>query len=255
MRTDLAYDVAGSGPPVVLVHAGVADRRMWDPQVQSLARFTVVRYDLRGFGDSPLRPGPFSHADDLRELFDAIELERAAVVGNSFGGRVALEFALEHPERVTKPVLVDAGLPDHEWSEEIRRFGEEEDALLERGDVDGAVDLNVRTWALPHVADLIRPMQRRAFDVQLEAERWETPPGPERKLDPPSSARLADVSAATLVIVGSEDFGDFHALAERFAREIPDARLEIVEGAGHLPSLERPDEFDRLLLEFLDDGV
>ena len=189
------------------------------------------------------------------ELFDAIELERAAVVGNSFGGRVALEFALEHPERVTKPVLVDAGLPDHEWSEEIRRFGEEEDALLERGDVDGAVDLNVRTWALPHVADLIRPMQRRAFDVQLEAERWETPPGPERKLDPPSSARLAHVSAATLVIVGSEDFGDFHALAERFAREIPDARLEIVEGAGHLPSLERPDEFDRLLLEFLDDGV
>ena len=252
--TELAHEVAGSGPPVVLLHAGVADRRMWAEQVDALApRFTVVACDLRGFGDTPLSPGEFSFVDDVRGLLDHLGIERAALVGNSLGGRVALELAVAHPTRVAKLVLVAAGLPDHDWSAEVRRFGEEEDELLERGDVDGAVALNLRMWALPDVHDRLRPMQRRAFELQLAVAGGAEPT--ERKLDPPASARLHEVRASTLVVVGEHDVADMHELARRFAREIPNARLEVVPGAKHLPSLERPDVFNRLLLEFLEDGV
>ena len=252
----LAYDVAGSGPAVVLVHSGVTDRRMWDEQVALLApRFTVVRCDLRGFGDSPLPPGPFSNVDDLAGVFDAAGIERAALVGNSLGGRVALEFALEHPGRVTKLVLIGAGLPDHEWSEEVRRFGDEEDALVEAGDLDAAVELNLRMWGMPHVHDRLRPMQRRAFEIQVPAFAGDRPPGPDRKLDPPASARLGELAVPTLVVVGEHDLADAQAIARRLADGIPGARLETIAGAKHFPSLERPDEFNRLLLKFLHDGV
>ena len=252
---DVGYEVTGSGPAVVLVHAGVADRRMWDEQVELLSpRFTVLRYDLRGFGDSPLGSGEFSFAEDLRALLDHVEIERGTLVGNSLGGRVALEFALQHPARVQKLVLVGAGLPDHEWSEEVRRFGEEEDELVERGDIDAAVELNLRMWALPHVHDRMRPMQRRAFEAQIDTFTEGDLPV-ERKVDPPASARIAEVGVPTLVVVGEHDVGDMRRIAERLAAEIPSARLEVISGAKHLPSLERPDEFNRLLLEFLEHGV
>lgn len=249
------FELTGSGSAVVLIHAAVADSRMWDEQAEVLAsRFTVLRYDLRGFGDSPLGAGEFSFVDDLRELLDEVGIERAALVGNSLGGRVALEFALEHPARVEKLVLVGAGLPDHDWSDEVVRFGDEEDELIERGDIDAAVELNLRMWALPHVHDRVRPMQRRAFEAQIDSFAEPEPPR-ERKLEPPASKRLAEIRVPTLVVVGEHDVIDMRRIAERLASEIANARLEVLPGAKHLPSLERPDEFNRLLLEFLEHGV
>ena len=168
--TDLRYEVTGSGPAVCLLHSGVTDSRAWDGQVARLApSYTVVRYDIRGFGGSPLRSGPLSHLEDLRELLDELAVEATTLVGNSFGGRIALEFALEHPARVTKLVLVAAALRDYGWSDEMRRFAEAEDEAMERGDVDAAVDLNLEMWALPHVREVVRPMARRALEVQQAA--------------------------------------------------------------------------------------
>jgi pimeloyl-ACP methyl ester carboxylesterase len=225
---------------------------MWDRQVAVLAPHnTVVRYDLRGFGNSPLPGGPLSNVDDLLGLLDALEIEETALVGNSLGGRVVLEFAVEHQERVTKLVLVASALRDHDWSEGMLRYFEAEDAAIERGDLDAAVELNLHTWVPQHLHELVRPMQRRALEVQAAAYESDSPPGRERALDPPASKRLGDLCVPTLVLDGDRDVSDFIELAERFAREIPAARLEVIEGAGHLPSLERPDELDRLLLEFL----
>lgn len=250
--TDLHYDVTGSGPAVCLLHSGVTDSRAWDGQVTRLApSYTVVRYDIRGFGGSPLRSGPLSHLDDLRELLDELGVEAATLVGNSFGGRIALEFALEHPARVTKLVLVAAALRDYGWSDEMRNFAEAEEEAMDRGDVDAAVELNLEMWALPHVREQVRPMTRTALEVQQAAYESDSPPESEPPLDPPALSRLGELRGQTLVVVGDRDIGDFQDLAELFAREIPDARLEVVEGAGHLPSLERADDFDRLLLEFL----
>src|ERR671936_3184279 len=112
----LHYEVAGAGPPVVFVHAGIADSRMWDAQFASFADdFRVVRYDIAGFGRSPLRGGPFCHWRDLVALLDELRIEQAALVGNSFGGRIALDVAIAAPERVSALVLVAPGLGRWDW--------------------------------------------------------------------------------------------------------------------------------------------
>src|SRR5262245_1533030 len=133
-----------AGAPLLLLHAGVADRRMWEPILPRLERDRrVLAPDLRGYGERPLPQGPFSHVDDLVELLDAQRVRRAAVVGASFGGGVALDLALEHQDRVAALVLAAPALAGWDWSQETRAFGGREDELLEAGDVDGAVELNL----------------------------------------------------------------------------------------------------------------
>jgi 3-oxoadipate enol-lactonase len=238
------------------VHAAVGDRGLWDAQFDVFAeRFRVVRYDLRGFGDSPLPGGPFSYVADLSALLDHLGIERAALVGNSLGGRVALDLALAQPERVSALVLVAGALGGRAPSPELEALDAEEDALLEAGRIDDAVELNLRTWLSdglePALRTRVAAMARRAFTTLLAAHEREPAPGPVAWLDPPAAVRLPDIGAPTLVVVGSEDVADFLAIADRLAAEIPGARQAVVAGAGHLPGLEQPNEFNRVVLEFL----
>jgi 3-oxoadipate enol-lactonase len=251
------YDVHGAGPPVALVHAGVSDSRMWEPQLESFPRLhKVVRLDLPGFGQSPIEASPVSFRGAVRDTLDAAGVEHAALVGVSLGGNTALELALESPERVSALVLVGAGLPDHEWSEEVLSFFATEEEALERGDLDAAVEANLRTWLAgpnrsldvidPKLRELVTDMQRRSFELQKD---WPDLRGV--RLDPPASERLQDVRAPTLVVTGDEDVSDIHRIADRLADEIPGAERATLAGAAHLPNLERPEEFDRIVLEFL----
>ncbi|MFC7646414.1 alpha/beta fold hydrolase [Streptosporangium lutulentum] len=113
---DLAYDEAGDGPAVVLVHAGCADRRMWEHQFQALAAdFRVIRYDWRGYGESADATGDFAHHEDLTALMDALEIDRAALVGSSDGGKISLDAALTSPGRITSLTLVAPGVSGHDW--------------------------------------------------------------------------------------------------------------------------------------------
>jgi 3-oxoadipate enol-lactonase len=239
------------------VHAGIGDRGLWDEQIGPFAeRFRVIRPDLRGFGGTPLPGGPFSNVNDLRALLDHLEIGRAALVGNSFGGRVCLDFALEHPERVGALVLVNSAPSGHEGSPALDALDEEEDALLEAGRIDDAVELTLRTWLGPVGAtarERVAAMARRSYEVVLAAYEREPPPGPVAWADPPAAARLTEIRAVTLVVAGADDLPDFLAISERLAAEIPGARKELVEGARHVPALERPDEFNRIVLGFLDE--
>ncbi|MFB7587922.1 alpha/beta fold hydrolase [Streptomyces sp. NPDC056169] len=248
----LSHDLAGHGPStVVLLHSGVCDRRMWDGQFPVLAEagHRVVRCDLRGFGETPV-DAPHTHADDVRDLLDHLGVDRAAVVGSSFGGQVALELAVRHPGRVTALALLGSASPCMEPSEELRAWGDREDALLEAGHLDAAVELNVATWLGPE-ADaaaraLVREMQRRAFDVQLAAPDAFSPIRPEVTRDD-----LARIEAPALVAVGAHDLPDFRAVADDLTRLLPAARRLDLDWAGHLPALERPDETARVLTAFL----
>jgi pimeloyl-ACP methyl ester carboxylesterase len=246
----------------VLLHSSLGDRRLWDGQVDALAaQFRVVRYDARGFGDSPLPGGSFSLADDLRALLDHLGLERAVIVGNSMGGKVALEFTLIHPERVTALVLVGTALGGHEDSPELERFDEQEEALLEAGRIDEAVELNLRLWLKgprretdavdPAARTRVAEMQRHAFDVQVEAYEQSPPPGPGAWLDPPAATRLGEIRVPTLVVVGDEDVEDMLAIARQLAAEIPGARKIVMPDTAHLPAFERPGEFNRVVIDFL----
>ncbi|WP_175439297.1 alpha/beta fold hydrolase [Streptomyces vilmorinianum] len=248
----LSHDLAGEGPStVVLLHSGVCDRRMWDGQFAALADAgqRVVRCDLRGFGDTPV-DAPHTHAEDVRALLDALGVERAALVGSSFGGKVALELAVLHPERVSALALLCPAVPGHEPSAELEAFDEREDALLDAGEIAAAVDLNVDFWLGPEAdattRERVREMQRRAFDVQLAAPEEFDPVG--AGVGP---ADLARIDVPVLVVSGAHDVGDFQEIAKRLAAALPDAQHLHLDWAGHLPALERPEETAGLLVEFL----
>jgi 3-oxoadipate enol-lactonase len=229
----------------ILLHAGIADSRMYRQQVETLAPARTL--DLPGFGRTPLEADTVDYRAFVRRTLPD---EPVALIGTSLGGTVALELALESPERVAALVLVGPGLDGHEWSEEVRAFGEEEEAALDRGDLDAAVDANVRLWladgAAHEVRELVADMQRNAFQLQKGHEQLRMV-----RLDPAPSGRLADVQAPTLVVTGDEDVRDIHEIADKLVAEIPGAERATISGAGHLPSLERPDEFDLVVLAFL----
>ena len=168
-------------------------------------------------------------------LDETVGDEPAAIVGNSYGGYVALDFAARRPELVEKLVLLDAPLMDHDFSPEFMEYVEEEERLIEAGDLDAAVELNLAFWC-PGIADRVRPMAA----ASMEIENAELP-------DPP----LEEIRTPTLVAVGEHDKPDFRAIAERLARELPNAELVVIDGAGHLPPLERPDETVSLVRRFL----
>ena len=222
--------------PPVLVHAGICDARMWE----GFDLEGAVTHELRGYGQTPLpASGTFSHADDLEA---ALGDGPAQLVGASFGGLVCLEVAARRPELVSDLVLLDAPLPDHDWSDQLEEYSAREEGLIAEGDLDGATELNVAFWA-PTLARVVAPMQRRALQLQAGSEDSEGV-GPE-------PIPLDAISARTLVVVGKDDFEDFHVIARRLCEEIQDAELAVVHGAGHLPSLERPDQTAELVRSFL----
>jgi 3-oxoadipate enol-lactonase len=240
----LHRQIRGQGPPVLLVHAGGFDGRMWDPLAQRLEdRFTLVIPDLRGHGRTPLPPEPYADAEDLMAVLDELGIDRAAVVGASFGGRVALELATAAPDRVAALALLASALADHEPSAELQAFGDEEDALVEAGDIDGVVALNVSTWlADPSHSELVADMVRTACEMQLDVE------APLRELP----VDLDAIAVPTLAVSGGLDLGDFAQIADRIAAEVPGAGRAEVEDAGHLIALERPDATAALLVPFLE---
>ena len=242
--TNLHHRVEGSGPAVVLLHAGVADLRMWDVQVSELVPgHSVVRCDLRGYGHTPLEPGAsYSDAEDVLGLLDELGLASWVLVGASYGGYVALQVATAAPERVARLVLLAPAADLEEPDDSLRAFGQEEGALVEAGDLAGATDLNVTTWLGPDATDeardLVWRMQRGAFELQENA-------GEVDNRDLPVD--LTRITAPATVVVGAHDFPFFRATARALVAGLPHADLVELPWAGHLPSLERPLETGHLV--------
>jgi 3-oxoadipate enol-lactonase len=197
----------------------------------------VVAPDLPGWGESPLPAEPFSFVEFAAKFLPG------ALVGNSFGGAIALRTALAYPERVQRLVLVDAGLPAWDYTEEMRSYWAAEEAAIDAKDLDTATQINLDFWVRPDLHDEVRPQQRRALELQTAHE--------EPELLWPEMAPLSSLLVPTLIVVGADDKPDFLAIAEHLAEEIPDADLAVVAGAGHLVGLDQPEELNALLLEFL----
>ncbi|MBT2394396.1 alpha/beta hydrolase [Streptomyces sp. ISL-1] len=252
-RGHLSYTVTGEGPPVVLLHAGVADHTMWDAVVPTLAeRHTVIRYDLRGFGESAPPTGPFSETDDLRRLLDHLGHERVRLVGASWGGRVAVGFTLAHAERVHSLTLLAAPWPGYDWSTEMIAYDEAETAALDAGDLDAAVRVNLDMW--------LRGPARVWDDV--DAALTERLRGPMRTclanqdtVGEHSQGRadgdIATIAVPTLVGIGRLDVADFQDISRRYAAGIPGASLVEFSTAAHLIALDAPAELTAALGPFL----
>ena len=252
------YEVTGEGAPLVLVHAGIADSRMWESQLMAFAdRYRVIRYDMRGFGRTQIVEGPFSHHEDLHSLLDFLDLDHAHLVGCSMGGGAVLDFALEYPDRVENLVLVGSAIggfrpdfePPKEWDELV--------TADESGDLELVSELEVRIWVDgperspedvdPSVRDLVREMNL----IALRNEATEL--GEEWQPEPPTADRLPDIQAPTLLIVGDEDQPRVFAAADLLEKELPNSRKVIMHGTAHLLNMERPEEFNRIVLDFLQD--
>jgi 3-oxoadipate enol-lactonase len=253
----LAHEVSGSGPALLLVHAGIADRRMWDDQAGPFAEagWTVVRADLPGFGETaPPDDGPVALWALLRDLLDRLGVDRAVVVGCSLGGRAAVDLALAAPDRVRALVLVGSGLAGHRFEEPaLHELWDQSEGAIERGDHQEAARVEVDTWVVgmdrdreavdPGVRRRVTEMLLRAY-AHGEADLEEP--------DPPAAGRLGELAVPTLVLVGAHDRPDLHAIADALAGGIPGAERVVLGGTAHLPNMERPAEFNRVVLEFLD---
>jgi pimeloyl-ACP methyl ester carboxylesterase len=249
--TRLYYERTGSGPHVVLLHGGNLDLRMWEEQSAFLAKsFTVTRYDIRPYGGSAVTEKGFSSVDDLAALMDYLGVQRASLVGLSLGGRIAIDFALVHPNRVDKLVLMGPGLTGYAFNENDTAVK----AMIARaqaGDAQGAMDLWLQhpmmapAMARPRLAARIREIARD------NAKIWTNLPVGERVPNPPAIERLGEIRAPTLLIVGERDVPDIQTIVKLLAAGIRGARTEVVPAAGHLPSMEDPERVNQLLAGFL----
>ena len=257
----IAYDREGPRGklPVVLIHAGVADRGMWDPIWPELtSKRDVVRMDLRGFGESSQRPGKvLSHPGDVLDTLAEMGIARCHVVGLSFGAGVAVEVALARPSAVASLLLAPpAGSLLAEMTPDLRAFIDAESSALDGGDLDAAVEANLAWWVEgtrrsagqvdPAVRERVRRMQRRAFEVTADWADVE-----EQEQDPPALDRLSEIEVPVLVIVGGLDLDAVHDAAGRVVAGIAGARRVDWPNAGHLPSLENAAAFAELLLEWV----
>ncbi len=254
--TQIHYEALGEGTAVILIHGGINNLGMWDDQMGPFARrHRVIRYDVRGWGQTADPPGQFSDHDDLRGLLNHLNIAQAALVGFSGGGKIALDFALAYPEMVDKLVLVGPGLGGYEFT--LAGFADKAEAMRDayhRGDKEQAAELWTQVWvdgpSRPSVQ--VDPAVRsRAYDMILHTIRMPEGDGERQEIDPPAIERLADIQAPALVILGENDAPDIHAIAELLMNGLPNSRLVEMDDVAHMLNMERPAEFNRLVLDFL----
>ncbi|HLZ20988.1 MAG TPA: alpha/beta fold hydrolase [Ktedonobacterales bacterium] len=257
--TRLYYEMAGEGHPLVLIHAGIADSRMWDDQFALFAeRYRVVRYDLRGFGKSEVPPGPYALRDDLYGLLDFLDIQKAYVIGVSMGGGLAIDFTLEHPDMVGALIPVCAGLGGFEPSatETEIAYREAIEAAEHAGDIERVNDMEVHLWVdgLGRTPEQVstrvrqRVLVMNGLALAREAEQDQAQP---QRLHQPAVGRLAEIRVPTLVIIGDQDLSRIQQTADKLASDITGARKVVIRDTAHVPNMERPDEFNHVVLEFL----
>ncbi|ODT64776.1 MAG: hypothetical protein ABS75_34100 [Pelagibacterium sp. SCN 63-23] len=247
----------GEGLPVVFLHAGVCDKRMWLSQMQAVADagWWALAYDRRGYGEAESVDEPFSHLDDLEALLDAFDIHAALFVGCSLGGGLAVDFALRHPGRVLGLVLVGTSVTGAPWSatpDESAIEMAEEDAW-ERGDLELVNKVQAHEWLDGPRAQSGRVGgAARTLFLDMNARALAKPALTLEEERPDAWRRVGEVNAPSLLIVGDEDFTALIDRHETLSETMPNAFAVMLEGAAHIPSVERPDLVNSLLLQFLD---
>ena len=248
--TRLYYEVAGKGQTVVLVHGGLVDSRLWDDQMKPFAkRYRVVRYDLRGFGKSASATEAFSHIEDLRALLDFLGIERTSVVGLSLGGVIAADFALEYPNRVERLVLSGPGLRGDKQprdKEAITAYH----AASQGAEAFVSASMKTSLYAAVRPNTVAYARLRQMMLDNFKALPTFVPgflKYPQQK----TIERLGNIHAPTLVVIGSEDSQTLKNIADTLQTKVPGARKVVIPGVSHHPPVEKPNEFNRIVMDFL----
>jgi 3-oxoadipate enol-lactonase len=230
-----ADDSGGDGPPLVMLHPGVGDSRIWEPLLPALtASYRVIRYDARGFGRSPAPAVKFTLLTDLIAVLDHYRLDRVAIVGCSQGGGSELALALEQPARVSAMVLLCPGIPGFAWPDEPDELEAEYDRAMEAGDVDAIARLIQGIWGAAGATDAVMEQFRSAARAYLSSSDL-------MQEDPPVLDRLGEIKVPTSLLVGDLDYPPLIESNRQAAARIPGCQLTVVPGMDHLPPLRDPD--------------
>jgi pimeloyl-ACP methyl ester carboxylesterase len=264
----LYYETAGTGPRALcFIPAGICTCAMWKPQIDAFTtgplaeQYRCITFDPRGYGQTEMTSAAaYSNRNDIDRLLDHLGIGRAVLIGCSRGGAMAVDYALEHPFRVTGLVPVCAGLTGiaFEPSEAEHAVFSEMDALEAAGDTDALIEREIDIFLVgfnrtradvdPQLIETVRAMQHiNARHAQAGEQHHPI------VMTPPAIERLRDIKAPTLVVLGLEDDGYAHAVARKLATDIPNAQLVALDSTAHLPSLERPEAFNAALSAFLRD--
>lgn len=254
----LYSEADGAGPPVVLIHAGVAHLRMWDAQVAAWKdRYRVIRYDTRGFGRSVVDDVPYSNRADVAAVMDHYGAASAHVLGLSRGAMIALDFTVENPERVRSLTWVAGGVRGYDFPDDPRDEAvmAQIEPLETAHDWEAVVELETQLWTdgPGQPSDRVDPEVRRKM-TQWNLESYRAEQEANQPIQPEvEAAQLLDrVTMPLLVTWGTLDVTTAARCGEKLAEDVPGAQTHVFEGVAHMVNLERPQEFNELVCDFLD---
>jgi pimeloyl-ACP methyl ester carboxylesterase len=255
----LYYETAGSGEALVLSHAAFLDGRMFDAQWEQLARhFHVIRYDMRGYGQSSAVNEPVCRRDDLKRLLEHLNVQQAHFVGCSNGGMIALDLLLEQPSLVRSLIVIGSapsgfemqGEPPHQIMDMI--------GALQQGNVELANELQIRIWldsSSREPEEMDQHLRQKALQMNRNPVERNTfmisDMQPACPLNPPAVERLQEIQCPVLIVAGALDHSEVLRAADLMEQSIPNARKIIIAGTGHVPSYEQPETVTQLILDFL----
>ncbi len=251
--TQLAYDVCGEGSPLILIHGGLLDRRMWDEHVPVFAQsFRVVRYDVRGYGESHMPNIPYLDAQDLAELLGVLGIQKAVVLGLSMGSAIALDFTLNYPDMVETLLLAAPTISGYKMtSAEMRQRWQALVSAVKANDRTRLFDLWANDPMMPQAQEYPAAHQRYRELLSEYSFVHYFSPGLQQPLVPAAVERLRDVEVPTLILVGDRDSEEVLTQADLLAEGIATSRKVVVSGSRHMLNMEQPEEFNRYVLEFL----
>jgi 3-oxoadipate enol-lactonase len=251
-NVEMYYEKAGIGEPLLLIHGLDSDSRMWEQQFTSFSQFfTTIRFDYRGFGKTPMPAGEFQILDDIHDLMNEIGIERAHILGYSYGGTIAPSFALKYPEKVKSLILVSAGMVGYQWSPVLQDYFKRFQETYRENQYDEM--LRLLQWksiygpyreeaGLEDVCNFVERMFLEALSIKPRDGK-PLPAGDTRRL-------LPSISVPTLVLVGELDFPDYHHIADFYKKQIPNSYKKLLPGVAHFMNLENPEQFNQEILDF-----
>jgi pimeloyl-ACP methyl ester carboxylesterase len=254
-RGRLYYEEMGKGRPLVLIHGGLIDRRMWDEQFEEFAKhFRVIRYDARNHGLTESEKGTYNYYEDLKALCDNLQIEKTALLGLSMGGRISIDFAIAYPEKVWALVLAAPGVSGYNFdSKECGEFNKKYMAAYQSGNFKEMVEVFLQGWTdgpSRQSSEVDPKVREKTKQMALDHERHHGSGIQMGELDPPALNRLDEIKAPTLAIVGDLDMPDILDIVNRVDTHAENSQKVIIHGAAHMVNMEKPILFNELVLDF-----
>jgi pimeloyl-ACP methyl ester carboxylesterase len=252
---NLYYEIGGKGQPLTLISGGgTLDRRGWDQQFSVFSRqYRVIRYDIRGIGNSSRPREPFSHSRDLYALLKCLDIDKTHIIGLSLGGSVAIDFVLEHPEMADRLILAAAGSStDAKAEANLHSLSKLSSTVTKEGlphviqlILDSGLLISTENLSARETVRRIYQDNHDVFESDFHLVRlW-------RPAEPPASGRLSAIRAPVLIMVAENDNPAYNAIVETLALRIDGAQRVVINGARHLINLDKPKEFNDAVLDFL----